>query len=276
MIDLHTHSTASDGRLSPSDLVVRAAAAGVTVLGLTDHDTTGGVSEAALAAAGKGIELVPGIEVTAVVDGADVHVLGYFVDAASPSLGVFLDAQRRQRVDRVRQMIGKLASLGVVLDADAILAPGLADRTKAVGRPWIAAALVAGGYAANKDDAFDRWLSRGRPAFVPRQGAAPVDVIRCIHDAGGLASLAHPVLAGRDDLIPGWAGDGLDAIEVYHSDHDAETSAHYLALATRLHLLVTGGSDYHGDADHGGEPGSVTLPPDAYAELKRRLKRSSI
>jgi len=273
LIDLHTHSTASDGRLSPTDLVGRALAAGVRVLGVTDHDTTGGIAEASAAAAIEGIELVPGIEITAVVEGTDVHILGYFVDVDSRPLGLFLDLQRRRRLERVREMLRRLAELGLALDADAVLAPGLSDRTKAVGRPWIAAALVQAGYVSSKDEAFEKWLARGRPAFVPREGAAPADVIGSIHEAGGLASLAHPGLTERDDLIPAWVADGLDAIEAYHSDHDPTTTARYLALSAALRVLVSGGSDFHGDADHGSEPGSVALPEKEYAALKRRAGR---
>jgi len=267
VIDLHTHSTASDGRLSPTALVARAAAVGVRVLGLTDHDTIAGIAEAAAAASRTGLDLVPGIEITAVVEGVDVHVLGYFVDVASDRLAAFLDHQRRRRLERLVEMIDRLAALGVPLDKEAIIAPAIADPTRAAGRPWIAAALVEAGHVATKNEAFDVWLARGRPAFVPRQGAAPPDVFSCIHDAGGLASLAHPGLAKRDDLIPGWVAAGLDAVEAYHTDHDPVTTKHYLAMAAALRVAVSGGSDYHGDIEHGGEPGSVSLPPDAYAAL---------
>ena len=202
MIDLHTHTTASDGRCAPAELVARAAAAGVTVLSVTDHDTVAGYQAAAAAAATAGVELVPGIEITAVVDGADVHVLGYFIDVHSPRLLAFLAEQRRRRIDRVRQIIDRLASHGVVLDSDAILQPGLDDPGIAIGRPWIARALVAGGHVADSNQAFDRWLGRGRPAFVPRLGATPEEVVARIHEAGGIASLAHPGLVGHDEWLP--------------------------------------------------------------------------
>ena len=142
MIDLHTHTTASDGRRSPASLVAAAVAAGVTVLGVTDHDTVAGCGPAAAACADAGIEFVPGIELTSVRDAADVHVLGYFIDTASPPLVSFLADQRRRRVDRVRQMILRLAMSGVELDADAVLKPGIDDPATSAGRPWIARALV--------------------------------------------------------------------------------------------------------------------------------------
>src|SRR4051812_11277114 len=166
MIDLHTHSTASDGRCSPADLVARAARAGVTVLGLTDHDTVAGCAAASEASRTAGIEFVNGIEITAAVDGADVHVLGYFFDAESPVLNAHLTDQRRGRVERVHEIIRRLARHGIELDAHAILQPGVADPGKAAGRPWVARAMVEAGYAADVAEAFDKWLTRGRPAFV--------------------------------------------------------------------------------------------------------------
>ena len=220
------------------------------------------------------IEFVPGIEITAVRDEADVHVLGYFIDPRSSALRVFLSEQRQRRFDRVGQMIARLATLGLRLDADAILRPAVDDPSKAVGRPWIARALVAAGYVKTTDEAFASWLSRGRPGFVPREGAPPDNVIARIHDAGGLASMAHPGLVGRDNWIPGLAAAGLDAIEAYHTDHDADATARYRAMAQRLTLALSGGSDYHADESHGAaRPGSVSLPRDDFERLVR-LKRN--
>ncbi|PYQ97743.1 MAG: hypothetical protein DMF94_15370 [Acidobacteria bacterium] len=274
MIDLHTHTTASDGRCAPAELVARAAAAGVTVLSVTDHDTVAGCEAAAGACEAADIEFVPGIEITAVRDEADVHVLGYFIDPRSSALRVFLTEQRQRRFDRVGRMIARLARLGLRLDADAILRPAVDDPTRAVGRPWIARALVAAGYVQTTNEAFTSWLSRGRPGFVPREGAAPDNVIARIHDAGGLASMAHPGLIGRDNWIPGLAASGLDAIEAFHTDHDADAIARYRAMAQRLTLAVSGGSDYHGDESHGAaHPGNVSLPRDDFERLVR-LKRN--
>lgn len=250
--------------------MARASAAGVTVLSVTDHDTLGGCDQAAAACAAAGIEFVPGIEITSIVEGRDVHILGYFVDTQSEGLAAFLREQRRRRIDRVREMIRRLAAHGIALDGEAILEPALRDVSTSAGRPWIARALVAAGHVADTDEAFSRWLERGRPAFVPRQGPLPADVFARVHEAGGLASLAHPVLVQHDEWLQGFAAAGLDALEVYHSDHDAAATGHYLALAGRLKLLVTGGSDFHGDDSHGaGGPGSVSLPREAYERLKR-------
>src|SRR6185437_1861919 len=184
-------------RCSPASLAARAAAAGVTILGVTDHDTVGAADEAAAACASAGIGFVPGIEITAVSKAVDVHVLGYWLDVRSPALQTFLEEQRRRRVDRLREIVARLATFGIALDADALVQP----------------ALVAAGHVASTGMAFDQWLSRGRPAFVPRLAAAPKDVFARIHDAGGLASLAHPGLLRRDEWIAAFARDGIDAIE---------------------------------------------------------------
>jgi predicted metal-dependent phosphoesterase TrpH len=269
VIDLHTHTTASDGRCTPEELVARAVSAGVTVLAVTDHDTVGGLERADDACRRAGIVLVPGIEITSVVDGRDIHVLGYYLDWHSLDLAAFLDEQRQNRIRRVRRVLERLADHGIVLDADAILAPALADRSVSVGRPWVARAMISSGDAVDSNDAFERWLGRGRPAFVPRIGPSPDEVFACIHGAGGVASLAHPVLVGRDEWIPTFAAAGLDALEAYHSDHDAAATAHYLAIADRMGLAVSGGSDFHADDAHGGGgPGSVSLPPDRFDQLR--------
>ena len=275
MIDLHTHTTASDGRCTPPELVARAAAAGVTVLSVTDHDTVAGCGAASAACSERGIEFVSGIEITAVREHADVHVLGYFIDTRSTALLSFLADQRQRRIARVRDMIDRLAGLGIVLDAAAILQPGIDDSTKAVGRPWIARALVRGGHVATTNDAFDRFLARGRPAFVPRTGAPPDEVIARIHDAGGLASIAHPGLLGHDDWIEGFGRAGVDALEAYHADHDADATLRYLKIAERMGLAVTGGTDYHADESHGAAaPGRVSLPR-AHYDRFRAARRAS-
>jgi predicted metal-dependent phosphoesterase TrpH len=269
------HTTASDGKLTPEQLVARAAEAGVRVLSVTDHDTVGGCVRARAACEAAEIEFVAGIEITSVVGGADVHVLGYFVDTRSTPFETFLARQRQHRVDRVREMVATLARFGMPLDVDEILKPGVDDASRAIGRPYIARALVAKGFVASVSEAFEKWLSRGTPAFVPRIGASPEEVFAEIHAANGLASLAHPLLSKVDDRIPEYASAGLDALEVYHSKHDEHTTARYLALARSLGLLVTGGSDFHADEEHGGGgPGAVTLPREDYERLCQRRAAS--
>jgi predicted metal-dependent phosphoesterase TrpH len=274
LIDLHTHTTASDGRCTPRELVARAVAAGVTALSVTDHDTVSGCAEASAACAEAGVSFVSGIEMTAVLAQTDIHVLAYFIDAHADSLLTFLATQRSSRIERVREMIARLRTLHINLDADAILKPGLDDVSISAGRPWIARALVNAGHAASTTEAFERWLGRGRPAFVPRTGAAPAMVFDEIHGAGGVASLAHPGLYQRDEWIGRFVESGLDAIEAYHSRHDPAATVSYLQMADRFGLLVTGGSDYHGDPSHGpASPGSVSLPQQAFDRLATYASR---
>jgi 3',5'-nucleoside bisphosphate phosphatase len=274
LIDLHTHTTASDGRCRPADLVGRAARAGISVLSVTDHDTTAACREAADACREAGLEFVAGIEITAVLEHADVHVLGYFIRPDAAELQAFLAEQRARRLDRVRQIVVRLGELGVSLDVDAIVRPGIEVDGKTIGRPAIADALVASHRVATRAEAFDRWLARGRPAFVPRSGAPPVEVIEQIHHAGGVASLAHPGLAGHDEWISGFVDEGLDGIEAYHSKHDRAATARYLSIAERLNLAVSGGSDYHADDGHGGQIlGSIALPRAAFDGLRQAHAR---
>lgn len=271
MIDLHLHTTASDGRLAPEALVARAAGLGLTIISLTDHDTTAGLAEATAAATQHGVRLVPGIEITAVERGRDVHVLGYFIDPDHAPFVVFLDAQREDRRRRVETMIARLAELGMPLDGERLLGSVAPGSGRAIGRPHVADALVAAGHAADRGDAFDRFIAEGRPAFVPRRGASVGEVAAIVRAAGGVASLAHPGLMRLDDAIPGFVADGLTAIEVWHSDHDAEATAHYEAIARGLGLGMSGGSDFHADHSHHASGfGSVTLPRHAFEDLESR------
>jgi len=272
LIDLHLHTTASDGDLRPSDLVEAAQAAGLTIISITDHDTTAGLDEGRAAAQSRGLELVPGIEISAVADGRDLHVLGYFVDAGSSALREFLDRQQADRVRRVRVMADRLAALGCPIDPEPIIAD--ARQGRSVGRPQIALALVAAGHVRTRDEAFTRYLEHDGSAYVPRAGTSPEDVVQVIHGAGGIASLAHPGVSRRDHLIPALADAGLDAIEARHTDHDAAAEAHYRSLARSHRLLVTGGSDFHGDGAHRAPRlGAVTLPFEDYAALRAAVHR---
>ena len=265
MIDLHLHTTASDGDYSPRDVVIHASQAGLRTIAITDHDTVAGVAEAQLAGAERGVEVIAGIEITAVHEERDVHVLGYFVDPACEKLLAFLVRQRLDRIARVREMAGRLVALGMPIDADALLAPFALHPGRSVGRPAVARALVDAGHVATMSDAFDRWIGAGCPAFVARRGGNPSEVASVIHASGGLASLAHPGLIRRDDLIPELVPAGLDALEVYHSDHSPEDVARYRAMARRHSLAMTGGSDFHGGSRHPRATlGSVTLPHEEF------------
>ena len=270
MIDLHLHTTASDGRLTPTELVARAAASGVRILAVTDHDTTDGAHEAAAEAARRSVVTVPGIEITAVEHGRDVHVLGYFFDPFEESLVQFLVGQRSTRITRIADMAVRLAQLGLPVDVEPLLDEARRHNHKSIGRPALARAMIAAGHVATTSEAFDKWLGQGRPAFVERAGPTPEQVIGTLHRAGGIASLAHPGRTKIDERIAPLREAGLDAIEVYHSDHDAAATHGYLALARGLDLLVTGGSDFHGDPAHGLEPGASTLPQSEWERLSAR------
>ncbi len=275
MIDLHLHTTASDGLCSPAELVAQAAAAGLTTISVTDHDTVAGLAPAAERCAAAGLAFVPGIEITAIGNGRDVHVLGYFFDASHKGLLAFLEQQRENRFARVAAIAERLAAHGAEVDVAPLVAQARAQNGRSVGRPQVARALVLAGHAADTSDAFERWLGFGKPGFVPRAGAPPEAVIAIIHAAGGLASLAHPGVTAVDGRIPALVAAGLDALEAYHSDHDPAMRDRYLALAREHHLLVTGGSDYHGDPAHGLAPGTVTLPAPEWETLSAWPRRSS-
>jgi predicted metal-dependent phosphoesterase TrpH len=272
VIDLHVHSTASDGTLAPGALAARLAEAGVTTFALADHDTTAGLAEAAAGARAAGLGFLTGIEITAVEDARDVHVLGYGIDPDCAPLNAFLAEQRAHRRARIVAIEQKLAALGVpvTLAADPRLEGD--DASRSVGRPVVARALVAAGHVASIQEAFERYLTPGQPAFVPRTGPTVPAVVAMIARAGGIASLAHPGQTKRDDRIEAWVEAGLPAIEVWHSEHDEAAVARYAAIAERLGLLTTGGSDFHGDgAGRVYRLGEVGTPPAAFARLGDRL-----
>ena len=270
MIDLHLHTTASDGTLAPAALVARAAAAGVRIIAVTDHDTMDGLPEAREAALACGLRLIDGVEITAVDDGRDVHMLAYFVDPADAVFADFLAAQRADRQRRILEIAGRLASLGAPIDIEPVIAR---KRGGSIGRPVIADALVAAGHARDRDDAFGRFIGPERPAFVPRRGPAPVDVIGIVRRAGGLVSMAHPALTKKDELIPRLASAGLAALEARHSDHDAAAERHYRTLASQYGLAVTGGSDFHGDIpDSAPLLGTIALPEEDFTAFESRRR----
>jgi 3',5'-nucleoside bisphosphate phosphatase len=261
--------------LSPSELVEAAAAASLRTISITDHDTTDGIASAAEAASRLGIQLISGIEITAVADGHDVHMLGYFIDRSSARLQSFLAASRADRLRRVREMCEKLEGLGAPVTPEPLLDAAACDRS--VGRPHVAAALISAGHVQDRQEAFDRFLNADGPAYVPRRGASPEDVIALLHHAGGIASLAHPGTSRRDEFIRRLASAGLDAIEAVHSDHDGDLEQHYRALAADLRLPITGGSDYHGpDTHHARTLGSVTLPAADFSALCSAATRSRV
>ena len=267
------HTTASDGRCRPDEVVARVHAAGLTTFAITDHDTVSALPGARAVAGRLGLTLVPGIEITAVWEARDVHVLGYWCDETDPALLAFLTEQRARRVERVERIAHALAKAGAPVDVTPLLDDAAARPGAAVGRPGIARALMQAGHAVSVQDAFDRLLGEGRPGYVPRSGVAPEEVFAIVHDAGGLASIAHPGVTRRDDMLERWVRGGADALEVFHSDHSAGDAARYLSAAEAFGAAVSGGSDFHGEdplTNRSGRRliGGVTLPVEWWTSLQ--------
>lgn len=275
-IDLHTHSSVSDGTDTPTQLVRKAAAEGVDVLGLTDHDTFDGLREAKLAAASAGIVVMPGIEMSCQLEGASVHLLGYGCD---PHFEELLDELARVRVGRtgrLPEMLTKLAELGMPLTETEIAEQ--VGSSPSLGRPHVADAMVAKGYVQDRQEAFDRFLHDGGPAYANRYSCPLRRGIELIRRAGGVPVIAHPWGRGRDkELTPAVLSEltmenRLEGIEVDHPDHDADTRARLRELASRLGLLTLGSSDHHGLGKVNNPLACETTDPDVYNELVRRIR----
>jgi predicted metal-dependent phosphoesterase TrpH len=275
LIDLHVHTTASDGTCSPEDLVSLAAQLNIGTIGITDHDTMDAVGPATTAANRCRINVVPGIEITAVHDGRDVHVLGYFVDPTSNRLQQLCRNIRAARVDRAREIAERLSAVGAPIDVGALLASASAGNGKALARPQIARALVAAGHVESVAMAFELYLGESCAAYVPHHGPSPAEVIEIVAEAGGVTSLAHPGTLNRDDLIPRLCAAGLDAIEAYHSAHSIEQAIGYQGLARALGLAVTGGSDFHGPHARRAEHfGRISLPDEDFRRFSQVANRN--
>jgi predicted metal-dependent phosphoesterase TrpH len=230
------------------------------------------VAAATAAARTYGLTCVPGIEITTVHDGHDVHLLGYFLDAASPALVALIARIRAFRLERAAEIAERLAAAGVPIDVDALVQSAQQGPPKSIARPQIARALIAAGHVGSVAEAFDRYLSEGCPAYVPHRGPSPADGVAVIRDAGGVASLAHPGTLNRDGLIPGLVDAGLMAIEAYHSAHDAAATERYLTLARAHGLAVSGGSDFHGEGTRRSEFfGVLSLPEVEFERLASRV-----
>jgi predicted metal-dependent phosphoesterase TrpH len=241
--DLHLHSLFSDGTFTPEEVVGHGVRFGHKALALTDHDTVEGCERMAAACAAAGIEFIVGTELTAEHCGNELHILAYFVDPQNPKLLTEIAKFQKVRQERIRDMVACINALGVPLKVDDVFA--LAN-CRSPGRPHVARALVRGGHCRSLDEAFERFLKKNRPAWVPKAKMSALEAIDLIHQAGGLAVMAHPGLNRSDQTIPAIVAAGLDGIECFHTKHPPATAEHYLALARKHNLLVTGGSDCHG------------------------------
>jgi 3',5'-nucleoside bisphosphate phosphatase len=268
--DLHLHTLFSDGTFTPEELAQRGAQVGLAAMALTDHDTVEGCARMAQSCQSLGVEFIPGAELTAEFDGHEVHLLGYFLDVHQPKLLAEIKKFQAVRKERIHEMVSKLNQLGIPLRAEAVFA--LAN-CHSPGRPHVGRALAQEGLCSSMDEAFERFLKKGRPAWVPKYKISALDAMDLIHQAGGLAVLAHPGLNHCDHIIPHLASDGLDGLECFHSRHTSTQSEYYVTLAQRLNLAVTGGSDCHGFSK--GKPliGGVRLPA-VYLEKLKEARHS--
>jgi 3',5'-nucleoside bisphosphate phosphatase len=271
-IDLHSHSTVSDGTDSPAELVRRMAAAGLNAFALTDHDALMGLPEARAEAKRAGLDLISGAEISSEYgDQDDIHILALFIDEANTAFNAALATRQEARKKRGQRMAEKIVEAGFSIDLEAIRA----DVGDGVwGRPHLARALVRAGHASSMDDAFDRFLGDGHPWFVPYEKWKALEVVRAVRAAGGVTSLAHAVwYKEADAVIRALAAEGLDAIEVHHPDHGPAEEARFAALAEELGLLRTAGSDFHGTPEGRKVPGGVTGDGPMLEALRARARR---
>ncbi len=277
VIDLHTHSTASDGIYAPAELLQRAHSIGLRVLALTDHDTTNGLDEASAAARQLDIDFIPGIEINTDVGSDEIHVLGYYLDYQRPVFQQVLQVLRDARERRGQRMAELLNEQGIAVSWERVreIAQG------SVGRPHVAKALLEAGYVQSISEAFDKYIGKSRPAYVPRYRLAPIDAVRLIRSANGLPVMAHPIdLPGIDELrnwLPELVEAGLVGLETYYGPYTQEQELQLRALADQYHLIPTGGTDFHGPGIHPTPLGGRFVPFEAVEGLKdAALKRSGI
>jgi len=270
-VDLHAHSTASDGSKSPAAVVAAAKAAGLSAIALTDHDTMDGVAEAVAASATYGIRVVPGVELSAIDDQREVHLLGLHIQRPS-AIEESLQTFRDHRQSRAIQIVAKLNELGVPISFDDVLARA---GDAAIGRPHLARVLIDRGWARDSRDAFDRYLGAGRPAYVAKHRLSVGDAIALVHAGGGLAVVAHPGPDGRRETIERFVALGLDGVEVRHPGHTQEDTNRLAALAEFFGLVPSGGSDWHGAVEGPRVLGVMRVPvswleqQDARVEVRR-------
>lgn len=273
-LDLHLHTTHSDGSCTPTEVIDLAHKANVTALAITDHDITTGILEATVAGRTHGIDVIPGVEISSIMGQSELHILGYFLDYQDARLNERLARLRDSRHRRNPKIIERLQAAGIEITYEEVRA--LAG-TDSVGRPHIARVLMEKRVVASAKEAFDLWLADGRPAYVPRELPTPSDAMQWIREAKGLPVLAHPTWVKTTDgtltdLVRQLKADGLDGVEVHYSTHTPRQTREYLALAKQLDLLVTGGSDFHGltkpDIDVGVGKGTLHVPGSLLDKLR--------
>ncbi|WP_322802616.1 PHP domain-containing protein [Thermoflexus sp.] len=270
-LDLHVHTTASDGLWSPARVVYEALARGLRYLAITDHETTQGAVEAMALARGTALEVIPGVEISVGGSEEEIDLLGYFVDPVHPDLLRFLKGMQAERRERIRAMAERLAQLGMPVPWERVLELARGD---VLGRPHLARAMVEQGYVADEAEAFRRWLGRGCPAYIPRQPIDPHEVLAVIRAAGGVAALAHPGRSGLPRNLESLWRAGLVGLEVFHPDHSPADVARLIAIARIYDLIPTGGSDFHGPGPDGRILlGAMPVPEHTVERLRERCPR---
>lgn len=267
-VDLHAHSTASDGSRAPGDVVREAKRIGLAAIALTDHDTVAGIAEATAAAEELGLRVVPGVELSAVEGDVETHILGLHL-SDTRELEAKLIALRDMRRTRAERMVLRLNELGVRIDFASVLEQAAGG---AIGRPHVARAMIAEGWAVDFRDAFERYLGNGRPAYVTKERLAVSEATALIHRAGGLAILAHPSHSGTRERIAAFVEQGMDGVEVRHPSHSAEDTARLAALVEHFSLVPSGGSDWHGSADGPRTLGMMRVPADWLRRQDNRIR----
>lgn len=265
--DLHLHTLFSDGTSTPEEIVSESKKRGLSAISIADHDTVNAIAPAQEAARSLGLEVLPGIELSAEYEGSEVHILGYLIDCKNEALTEKLDFLKNNRVERVHKILDKLCGLGITLSPEAVFN---ISGCGTVGRLHIARALVKEGAVNSIWEAFTKYIGENCPAYVCNFRLSPKEVTELIKAAGGIPVLAHPYILNRDDLIVRFISDGIMGLEVYYPEHTPAMIKSYLSLAKKYDLFVTGGSDYHGDAKPGVRIGSTKI---AY-ELVEKLKKS--
>jgi predicted metal-dependent phosphoesterase TrpH len=267
-IDLHTHSLRSDGALEPAALVERAAARGVAIQALSDHDTLAGIAEAIAAGQRTGVRIISSTELNTESEWGDVHILGYFMDPADTVLEDRLRWLRENRGRRIELMVERLNAQGHPVSLDRVLEIANGG---ALGRPHLAQALFEAGHVASYDAAFDTLISKDAPAYVSRVGLTPLEAVELVVAHGGVPSLAHPfTVIGLEELMPQLVAAGLVGIETYYGSHSPAWTVVCLRLAVRYGLVPTGGSDFHGRGGHGTDLGGTFVPPETIPALEAR------
>jgi predicted metal-dependent phosphoesterase TrpH len=267
---LHIHSTHSDGTLSPEEIVRLAAEARLAAVSVTDHDNVAAVGEATACGEKQGVEVIPGVELSAIEDGSDIHILGYFLDVSDDSLIEHLNLFRNARRIRAERMVEKLNKLGLGITIEAVMEKA---GPAAIGRPHVAEALVDEGLVLSYEEVFRRYIGFGGPAYEPKYQISVAKAVQLIHDARGLAVIAHPGVYLKEDTLKKIFDAGVDGIETVHPKHSAETTERFRTLAREMGLVETGGSDYHGDSRGSTLFADGTIPYEWVEILKRRAGR---